>query len=171
VEEPAGFGEFVAARRAVLFRAAVLLTGDVHLAEDVLQATFMRVWLRWRSVSAMENPDAYVQRVLVSVFLSWRRRKSWHETPSIAIPDVVRESQAAEIDSHIDLMTAIRRLPPRQRTVIALRYLLDASEAETATAMGCSIGTVKRQAHRAIGNLRVELERHQLRGSTVGEES
>ncbi|MBS2536057.1 hypothetical protein KGQ20_25165 [Catenulispora sp. NF23] len=69
VEEPAGFDEFVAARRPVLFRAAVLLTGDVHLAEDVLQATFMRVWLRWRSVSVMENADAYVHRVLVSVFL------------------------------------------------------------------------------------------------------
>lgn len=170
MEEPAGFDEFVAARRGVLFRAAVLLTGDVHLAEDVLQATFTRVWIRWRSVSLMENADAYVHRVLVSVFLSWRRRKSWHEKPGNAIPDTARESRTAEIDSRIDLMTAIRRLPPRQRTVIALRYLLDASEAETAAAMGCSAGTVKRQAHRALGNLRVQLERQQLRDSTVGEE-
>jgi RNA polymerase sigma-70 factor (sigma-E family) len=171
VEEPAGFDEFVAARRAALFRAAVLLTGDVHLAEDVLQATFMRVWLRWRSVSLMENADAYVQRVLVSVFLSWRRRMSWHEKPSAAIPEAVRESQTAESDSHIDLMVAIRRLPPRQRAVIALRYLLDASEAETAAAMGCSTGTVKRQTHRALGNLRVQLKKQELQESRVGEES
>lgn len=170
MEEPPGFGEFVAARRTVLFHAAVLLTGDVHLAEDLLQATFMRVWLRWRSISVMENADAYVHRVLVSVFLSWRRRLSWHETPSSAIPDVVRADQAADLDDRVDLVNAIRQLPPRQRTVIALRYLLDASEAETAAAMSCSIGTVKRQAHRAVSNLRTLLEEQQQRSSTVGEE-
>jgi RNA polymerase sigma factor (sigma-70 family) len=94
---------------------------------------------------------------------------SWHETPGAALPDVARADHVADVAEHIDLVNAIRQLPPRQRTVIALRYMLDASEVETAAAMSCSIGTVKRQAHRALGNLRALMDK-QLSNSAVGEE-
>lgn len=157
MDAPDGFDEYAAASRDALFRAAYLLTGDRHHAEDLVQATLVRVWQRWRRVSGTENVDAYVRRVQFSIFLSWRRRLRWHENPSAEVPEARQDDRTARVADRLVLVSALSRLPPRQRSVIALRYLLDLSEAETADAMSCSVGTVKRQTFRAMGNLRAML--------------
>ena len=157
VDAPEGFDEYVEARREALFRAAYLLTGDRHHAEDLVQATLVRVWQRWRRVSAMESVDAYVRRVQLSIFLSWRRRLLWRESPSAELPETRQDDTTAGLADRLAVVKALSQLPPRQRSVIALRYLLDLSEAETADAMSCSTGTVKRQTFRAMANLRTLL--------------
>ncbi|HEX8003470.1 MAG TPA: SigE family RNA polymerase sigma factor [Mycobacteriales bacterium] len=147
------FERYAAARWPALVRAAWLLTGDRHEAEDLVQATLARAWRHWRRVAEADEPDAYVRRMLVNEFrrsrLRWRRSEQvgadWHppaEGPEHAV--VLRDT----------LVRALRELPPRQRLAVTLRYYLDLSEQETAAMMRCSVGTVKSQAARGLARLR-----------------
>lgn len=160
MHDPPGFREYVAARRDHLVRVGVLLTGDRHVAEDLVQAALVRVWPRWARVSRGENVDAYVRRVMTSTFLNWRRRK-WHgefptdigaDTEILALP--AGGDAYARWDNSEALLTDLRRLPPRQRAVVVLRFYDDLTLDECAEALGCSVGTVKSQLHRALGTLR-----------------
>ncbi|MEU8132285.1 SigE family RNA polymerase sigma factor [Streptodolium elevatio] len=160
MQDPPGFREYVAARRDHLVRIGVLLTGDRHLAEDLVQAALVRVWPRWARVSRGENVDAYVRRIMTSTFLNWRRRK-WHgEYPTdvaadaaiLALPD--GGDAFTRWDDAEALLADLRRLPPRQRAVVVLRFYDDLTLDECAEALGCSVGTVKSQLHRALGTLR-----------------
>jgi RNA polymerase sigma-70 factor (sigma-E family) len=160
VRDPEGFAEFVTARRDALVRTAYLLTGDRQLAEDLVQAALVRVWPRWERIGSVENVDAYVRRVLMSVFLSWRQRFWWREVATDVLPDRA-DTRGSGGDpgggpgsDRAVLLTAIKHLPPKQRAVIALRYFLDLSEADTADALGCSVGTVKSHSSRALAKLR-----------------
>ena len=148
------FASFVAARSAALFGTAVLLTGDRHLAEDLLQTALGKAWLSWRRVHG--SHEAYVRRILVNTYISmWRRR--WNgETPTGELPEPAWT--AAEPDPHArhDLRTAVHRLPRRQRAVVVLRYFEDLSEREVAELLGCSVGTVKSQCSRALAKLAVD---------------
>ena len=154
MQEPEGFAEYVRARRDTLVRTAYLLTGDSASAEDLVQATLVRVWPRWERVGRVENVDAYVRRVQMSIFLSWRRRRWSREVATAVLPDGPAGDQTAAADDRSVLLAAIGRLPARQRAVIALRYFLDLTEAETADALGCSVGTVKSHCSRALTRLR-----------------
>jgi RNA polymerase sigma-70 factor (sigma-E family) len=165
VKEPEGFAEYVVARRDALVRTAYLLTGDRQLAEDLVQATLVRVWPRWERIESVENVDAYVRRVLMSIFLSWRKRRWWREVVTDVLPEppvngdgdgngTGDDAGSARGDDRAVLLNAIGRLPPRQRAVIALRYFLDLTEADTAHALGCSVGTVKSHSSRALAKLR-----------------
>ncbi|MEU9887479.1 SigE family RNA polymerase sigma factor [Sphaerisporangium sp. NPDC051011] len=156
MDEPEGFREFVAGRTDRLMKVAFLLTGDHHLAEDLVQATLVRTWRKWRQVGTDGQVDAYVNRILVTTYLSWRRRRWWGEVPSVlydhdvaAADDPYDRALVAD-----DLKRDLAALPPRQRAVIVLRYYLDLSESDTATILGCSIGTVKSQNHKALARLR-----------------
>lgn len=153
MREPDGFAEYVVARRDALVRTAFLLTGDRQLAEDLVQATLVRVWPRWERVGSVENVDAYVRRVLMSIFLSWRRRLWRREVATDVLPDAGAPGQDSHVD-RADLLAAIGQLPPKQRAVIALRYFQDLTEADTAHALGCSVGTVKSHTSRALARLR-----------------
>lgn len=163
MSEEIGFTEFVASRRDAWVRAACLLTGDPHTAEDLVQTALVRVWPRWRRISALGNPDAYVRAVLMNVFLTSLRRRRWREV--IADPGDAefltseRSTQAAgdAVDLRLQLRHLLAGLSPRQRAVVVLRYYLDLSEEETATTLGCSVGTVKSQASRATARLRGNL--------------
>ena len=73
--------------------------------------------------------------------------------PEHAAADATRES-----DERSALIAALRRLGPRQRAVVVLRYWLDMTEAETAAALNCSVGTVKSQAFRALASLKHSAE-------------
>jgi len=157
VKEPEGFAEYVVARRDVLVRSAYLLTGDRSSAEDLVQATLVRAWPRWERVGSMDNVDAYVRRIMMSIFFSWRRRFWNREVATEVLPDPPGRGVADVADTPDDrtmLLAAIAQLPPRQRAVIALRFFLDLTEADTADALGCSVGTVKSQASRALARLR-----------------
>jgi RNA polymerase sigma-70 factor (sigma-E family) len=144
-----GFEDFVTARSGALFGTALLLTGDAHLAEDLLQTALAKAWLAWGRITG--EPEAYVRRVLVNTYISmWRRR--WNgETPTETLPEEAAPPHGAE-DRH-DLRLALGRLPKRQRAVVVLRYVEDLSEREVADLLGCSVGTVKSQASRALAKL------------------
>lgn len=156
MSEP-GFEEFVAARGPRLLRVAWLLTGDAHLAEDLLQTVLARTWPKWGRIVA-ENPEAYVRKALVNTHASWWRRKWRGEVPHGELPErPAQENRYADVDLEQALGAAVRALPVRQRAVVVLRYFEDLSVTETAEVLGCTEGTVKSQASKALRALRSRL--------------
>ena len=145
------FAAYVAARRRALLQAAWLLTGDWHLAEDLVQTALAKAYLKWRRV---DDPDAYVRRVLTTTYVTWWRRRWRGEQPAETVPDAGRFDDHSGIDVRGQLYAVLRELPRRQRAVVVLRYFEDLTEAETAAALGCSVGTVKSQASRALASMR-----------------
>jgi len=154
VERPAAFEDFVAARGQRLLRMAWLLTGDTHLAEDLLQTALVKVWPKWDRV-ARDNPEAYIRTVLVNTHASWWQRRWRGEVSTGLLPDTAATRDTyAEVDAEHDLAAAIRGLPRQQRAVVMLRFFEDLSVEQTAAALGCSTGTVKSQTSRALHSLR-----------------
>lgn len=144
------FDGFVATRSAALLRSAYLLVQDEGLAEDLLQTALTKAWFAWKRI---EEPEAYVRRIMVTTSASWWRRRWNGETPTDT-PESPRVTGSDEPADAQDVWVAIGHLPRRQRAVVVLRYLEDRSEAETASLMGCSVGTVKSQAAKALAKLR-----------------
>lgn len=146
------FTEFVAARSMALLRTAVVLTGDRHRAEDLVQGALAKPAGRWRKV---EDPEAYTRRIIYHDHARWwRRRSARSEVLGPAVPERPEADRSADAVRRLDLRSALRQLGPRQRSVLVLRYLEDLPEAEVAQIMGCSVGTVRSQAHRALARLR-----------------
>ncbi|MCW2503427.1 MAG: polymerase sigma24 factor [Actinomycetia bacterium] len=157
-EAPAGFAEFVAARSPSLLRAAWLLTGDAGQAEDLLQTALARVWPRWARVSAAGDPEAYVRRVLFTTYATWWRRRWRGEVPVADLPDRASATDVSDALLQRDAVAAaLAGLSRGQRAVVVLRYVEDQTEAQTAAILGCSTGTVKSQASRALARLRAQL--------------
>ncbi|MGW1544115.1 SigE family RNA polymerase sigma factor [Streptomyces sp. NPDC002309] len=156
------FEEFVAQCGPRLLRSAWLLTGDRHLAEDLLQTALARSWPKWRRIQD-EHPEAYVRRVMINVHASWWRRRWRGEVPHESLPEsAVPGDRYGEVDLERTVREALRRLPARQRAVVVLRYLEDRSVEETAALLNCSTGTVRSQSAKALRTLRGALP------STVG---
>jgi RNA polymerase sigma-70 factor (sigma-E family) len=156
MSEPEGFREFVAARSPALLRTAWMLTGDAHLAEDLLQAALARTWPHWLRLRDGQ-PEAYVRKVMVRLTGSWWRRRWRGETPTAAVPEAASGDVFAAVDERAVLLAALGGLPTRQRQVVVLRYYDDLSERQVADLLGCSVGTVKSQAARGLGKLRAAL--------------
>jgi RNA polymerase sigma-70 factor (sigma-E family) len=150
------FDGFVRGHAPRLIRSAWLLVGEWPAAEDLVQTALERTWPKWAKLADDGQRLAYVHRVITTSYLRTRRRKWVGEIPTEDVPQptVPDDSDAAE--THAELLGAIRKLPPRQRAVIALRYLADLTEAQTAAAMRCSLGTVKRYTSRALETLRAD---------------
>jgi RNA polymerase sigma-70 factor (sigma-E family) len=149
------FEEVVAARYDQLRRTAVVLCGDPHHAEDLVQTVFMRLHRSWRRVDGVQDLDAYLHVMLVNASRSWWRRR-WHgEVPLPQLPETVDTLGAGDgVDLRHTLVAALATLTPSHREVLVLRYLAGLSETETAAALGCSTGTVKSRASRATAALR-----------------
>ncbi|ANW19164.1 SigE family RNA polymerase sigma factor [Streptomyces clavuligerus] len=151
------FETFVAARGPRLLRVAWLLTGDAHLAEDLLQTVLAKVWPKWQRI-ATDSPEAYVRKALVHTHASWWRRRWRGEVPHGELPDAVGAADAyASVDLEQSLAAAVRALPVRQRAVVVLRYFEDLSVEETAATLGCAPGTVKSQSAKALRSLRASV--------------
>lgn len=165
--EPESFREFVHARSSSLQRSAWLLTGDRHAAEDLVQAALERCWLRWDRLDLSSDPEPYVRRVLLSVFLTWRRRFWRREQPSGQSPVAGTASPSADSDLRLVVAAALAALPPRQRAAVVCRYFDDLSEAQTAAVMGCTVGTVKSQTAKALGKLRADARIQELLAEEV----
>ncbi len=152
----ADFDRFVADSTAGLLRTAYLIVWDLPEAEDLVQETLLKVAKRWPRVRRMERPVAYARRILVNLALdgaerhSRRRRELTGEAPP-EIPDGAANPTAT--GEHDALLRALATLPPRQRSVLVLRYFLDLPEAEVAAALKCSLGTVKSTASRGLARL------------------
>jgi RNA polymerase sigma-70 factor (sigma-E family) len=150
VADQSEFDLFVVDRSPALLRSAYLLVQDEGLAEDLLQTALTKAWFAWTRI---EDPEAYVRRIMVTTSASWWRRRWTGETPT----DGLEPTHAAQLDepgNAQDLWMAIGHLPRRQRAVVVLRYLEDRTEADTASLMGCSVGTVKSQCAKALAKLR-----------------
>lgn len=155
------FEAWVQARAAGLARSALLVTGDVQYAEDLVQETLTRVAQRWPRLIVRGDPDAYAYRVLHNLAIdAWRRRE--RRPREVSDPDArfsagVRTPGGLD-DAHAErrllLREALGRLTPKQRAVLVLRYYEDLTESQTATVLGCSPNTVKTQARQALARLR-----------------
>jgi len=151
------FTEYVMIGRAGLKRHAFLLCGDWHEADDLVQDTLTSVYRRWPDVSRRGEMESYAHTALVHRFVSVHRQTRWQrETPHPAPPDQPRTDDSAA-DDRMSMLACLRRLPPRQRAVIVLRFWEDLSIQQTAEAMGVSPGTVASQHHRALTTLRQSL--------------
>jgi len=153
------FAEYFVARRDAVRRTAYLLCGDWHRADDLAQTAFVALHRRWRKVRDRGALDAYVRRTLVRAVIDesrrpWRRERFVDEVPETPAEDAdVGESVAIRQA----LIPALRRVPPRQRAVLVLRFLDGLDVAATANALGCTEGTVKSQTARGLETLRAEL--------------
>ena len=153
------YEEFAAARLPALLRYAVMLTGDPHLAQDLVQETMVRIQLNWRRVSRAEAPEGYVRRMLTNQFLDWRRTSWWkrvllHPDPEGA---AVTTDHAAAVDARDEMWSRLARLPRQQRAALVLRYYEGLPDAEIAETLGCAVGTVRGYISRALSTLRSEL--------------
>ncbi len=150
------FAAFVRARGPALLRLATLLAGDRTAGEDLLQSVLERTYLRWSQVS-IRDPEAYVREAMTNSMRSvWRRRRRIREQPTAQPPDRHRDGGEEVVHNRMPLLDAMRRLPAQQRLVVVLRFVEDLTEAEVATRLGCSIGTVKKQGSRALTRLRAD---------------
>jgi len=133
-----------------LVRLAFALTGDWSLAEELGQEAFVRAWRSWGSIRSQQSAPAYLRATVINLArTSLRSRlreiRAWREAATR------RQAEAAVSP---DVLRALARLPPRKRACVVLRYYLDLSEADTAAALGISVGTVKSQTARALARLR-----------------
>jgi len=156
------FRAWATARAGRLHRTAYLLCGDWHVAEDLVQEALAQAALHWRRIEGLGNPDAYVRRILLNQTGQRWRRRSTHERPANPLPETVVGDGSPERAARDELLTALRLLPPRQRAAVVLRYFEQLSEAETATALDCSVGTVKSQTSRALATLRHVLNTQEI---------
>jgi RNA polymerase sigma-70 factor (sigma-E family) len=149
------FAELVEARSNSLLRLAYAVVGDHQLAQDLLQEALVKVYVAWPKLRDASSAEAYARRTIVTTAVSWRRRRSFHEPPTAVVPDLQEDAHESDrLATHDVLWQQVRRLPPRQRAALVLRYYEDLSEAETADLMGCSTGTVKSQLSAALSKLR-----------------
>lgn len=156
------FEEYAASAWPSLYRYAYLLTGQHADAEDLAQQTLVKVHGAWSKVSASDSPAAYTRRMLTNTFISAKRPKARRlelltdEPPERRTPPPP-PAGPGRVEDHLTLWPHIESLPPRQRAVVVLRYYEDLSEREIARTLGCTTGTVKSTAHRALLSLRAAL--------------
>jgi RNA polymerase sigma-70 factor (sigma-E family) len=146
------FAAFVESCQPRLLRAAYLICGDQHLAEDLLQSALVKVALRWRQLRD-GRPEAYLRTILYRDAISWWRQRRL-ETP-MAEPPAQREPDSSDrTNLRMIFAAALARLTPKQRAVLVLRFFEDHSEAHTAEVLGVAAGTVKSQTAVALRRLR-----------------
>jgi RNA polymerase sigma-70 factor (sigma-E family) len=155
------FAEYAAGALARLRRIAYLLCHDWHRAEDLTQTALTRLYVHWRRAAAADNLDAYVGAILMNAYLSEQRTSWWkrtHVESDVGELLPVADREGAPVEDLLDLRAALRTLSPGRRAIVVLRYYCDYSIEQTAQILGCSIGTVKSQTSRALGQLRAVLE-------------
>ncbi|MEV6346294.1 SigE family RNA polymerase sigma factor [Actinoplanes sp. NPDC051851] len=159
------FEQFAMARLPSLLRYAIVLTGDRHLAQDVVQEVLARALVRWKRISTVEAPEAYVRRMVLNEYLSWRR--GWSVRHIHAAGDRLAELDDARNQTvdHADriaeadaLWQRLAGLGRKQRAVLVLRYYEQQDDNTIADLLGCTPATVRSQASKALRTLRLEHE-------------
>jgi RNA polymerase sigma-70 factor (sigma-E family) len=154
-ELDADFVAFVDRQAPQHLRAAALLTGDWHTAEDLVQTCLVKLYRAWPRLGPDVDLDAYLRRMLVNTNRSWWRARWRREAPVATVPDRAGEADAQDAhDRAAAVRQALRALPARQRAVLVLRFYEDLPVAEVAALLGCSSGAVKTHTHRGIRRLR-----------------
>jgi len=136
------------------------MVGDTQLAQDLVQEALTKTYVAWPRLRDPHNAEAYCRKAITTTAITWFRRKGWrNERPTEHLPDDVRdvagpEASVAERDA---VWRELQQLPPRQRAALVLRFYQDLTEAQTAEAMGCAVGTVKSQVSAGLAKLRERL--------------
>lgn len=158
------FEDFVRSRSAHLYQLALLLTGHQADAQDLLQVVLERAYRRRSALSRDVDPEPYVRKAMVNAAIDrrrllWRRREHPLDDAENRVEPSDPIGQVADRDLVLRLLAL---LPPRQRSVLVLRFWEDLPEAEVAKTLGCSLGTVKSHSSRGLARLR------ELAGSQPG---
>lgn len=150
------FEEFARAQTPRLFRSAWLMCGHRAEAEDLVQETLAKVYVRMgrRLGAPLDNPAAYAQTTLARTFISARRRRSSTETPYDDLPAGVAADHAGGVDLRVSLREALGELAPLDRAVLVLRYLDDLPVDDVARLLDLSPGAVKNRSMRALARMR-----------------
>lgn len=156
-EDDDDFRAFVTRQWGPLTRTAYLLTGDRGQAEDLVQTALERTHRHWSRILRKDAPEVYVRRAMVNTATSWRRRRRPVEIALLDADTAAAPDEYARAENRHQLLAALRRLPPKTRAILVLRYFEDLSEADIARVVGCSTGSVKSQASRGLARLRNEL--------------
>jgi RNA polymerase sigma-70 factor (sigma-E family) len=134
---------------------AYLLVGDRAIAQELTQEAFIRSFARFRDLHSERALGLYLRRTLVNLSRNHFRRAALERRLG-SIPGPTAVQRSPDVDEHLTLVHAVRRLPPRQRTVIVLRYFEDMTEAQMAEVMDTSIPAIKSLLQRALRRLREE---------------
>lgn len=157
---PATFSDFVGEHLDELVRYATALTCDPHLAQDVVQEVLIRVHRSWSRIGEVDEPAAYVRRMLVNEYLSWRRRRANRDLampdPQPARPGRSVDDPAAGLAERDAMRARIARLSKRQRAVIVLRYYENLTDPEIAQVLRCTPATVRSHVSHALAALRAQ---------------
>jgi RNA polymerase sigma-70 factor (sigma-E family) len=148
----ASFESFVHTTAGAMHRTAVLLCGDHHLAEDLTQTAYAKVFASWRRVAAANDPVAYTRQVLVRTFLSHRRLRRSSERPTDVLPDAAVGTEDTSL--RLDLLSALHSLPADDRAVLVLRFYDDLSVADAARLLGTSEAACRQRTARALTRIR-----------------
>jgi RNA polymerase sigma-70 factor (sigma-E family) len=140
-----------------MIRLAHIMLGDRQGAEDVVQEAFCGLYRRWSHLADPESAVHYVRSAVLNQCRSVLRRRTTSHAPRdlAGHPEPVRSAESAVLtrEEREEIMRAVRRLPPRQREALVLRFYLDLSAEETATTMGISPSSVRSATHRALASL------------------
>lgn len=154
-----GFEAFARGVMPGLLRYAGALTGDAHLAADLVQDVMVRVQGRWGRIRRTDHPERYVKKMVTNEHLSFRRR--WHTRAVVSVSDEtlyartpVTVDPTIRVVDHDGLRQRLGDLPRRQRAVLVLRFYEDLDDAEIAELLGMTAGTVRSNASRALAALR-----------------
>ena len=156
----ADFTEYARARAPWLRKVAYLLCGDWHRADDLVQASMLKLYTSWHRAGQVENVDGYARRTLINVFLTEQRGPWWQRVINHARepdPEMLADAHSAaalDLDAALDLRAALAALPPKQRAAIVLHYRVDLPVREVAAILGASTPTAKVHLHRGRNRLR-----------------
>ena len=148
------FREFVAASRGALLVSARRLVHDHALAEDLVQTALERTYGAWDRLRATEAAAAYCRRTMLTLCITWSRRRWSDELPTGDLPDRPGDDLLWRVDDAVVLGAALSRLTQRCRLVVLLRYVDDLPEAQVAELLGCSVPSVRSAATRGLAKLR-----------------
>jgi RNA polymerase sigma-70 factor (sigma-E family) len=156
--ERLSFEDLVASNERRLLRLALMLSGGVHSAEDLVQTVLARAHRGWDRIGALDKPEAYLSKMIVNEFLSWRRRLKNQELPLADLPEAPSADDLSLRHAQRDAAwRLLADLPRQQRAVLVLRFYEDLPDDEIAAILGCSPVTVRSNASRGLANLRANL--------------
>jgi RNA polymerase sigma-70 factor (ECF subfamily) len=141
VDRPASFEEFFHLERDRLFRVMFVITKNRQEAEDLSQEAFVRVWERWDTIGAMENPIGYLHRAAMNLFRSRYRRALLAARRGIGI--AAEEDAYEAIDDRLVALQALGSLASRQRAAIVLTEVLQYTAEEAGSMLGIRAATVR----------------------------
>lgn len=165
------FADYVARQRPALMRFATMLTCEAWQAEDLVSDVLTRAYGRWDRISRLDQPHAYVRRMVLNSYLSWRKRNARMLPRADLEADV--ESSPDQTAAHAECDAMFRRLaalPRRQRAAVVLRFYAGMADREIAAEMGCREGTVRGHISRALTALRIEMSTGPARSVQLQEE-